>query len=151
MNNWKKTEKPCSEADIAYVEQQLGIRFPRSFREMMIDYHGAYAREKDVFDTADEKGKAFNNFVTFFSNDRYSYILRVMDNISDRLPGNAVPFARDPGGNYLCFRYSDSSNEPEVWYWDHELAFEDPTTSLTFVAHTFEAFLDSLYEWVDEE
>lgn len=66
--------------------------------------------------------------------------------VVDRLPSNVIPFAETPGGDLICFDYSNDDTNPIVVYWDHELGFEDTEKSTCFVATTFEAFIESLYE-----
>jgi hypothetical protein len=62
--------------------------------------------------------------------------------IEDRLTSMQFPFASLPGGDFLCFDYSQGER-PSVVLWLHELSGED-SPMFEPVANTFSEFLASL-------
>ncbi|CAO1295871.1 unnamed protein product [Diamesa hyperborea] len=66
-------------------------------------------------------------------------------------PNNIVPFSLDGGGNLICFDYRKniSTNEPEIVVWHHEGAGTEG--ELSFVANSFDEFLDMLHDNRTEE
>ena len=60
-------------------------------------------------------------------------------------PKNIVPFARDGGGNFVCFDYRSNpkTNNPPIVYWNHEA---DIGKDVSFIAKNFDEFISMLKE-----
>ncbi|WP_338390700.1 SMI1/KNR4 family protein [Bacillus atrophaeus] len=63
-----------------------------------------------------------------------------------RLVDKIIPFATDAGGNLFCFDYRMSSQEPVIVFWDHEIAYEDKESSISYVCDSFTELINKLYE-----
>ena len=119
---WKRCRDPVSESEIAAVEQQLGIRFPASYKEAVLACHGGSPRRRK-FDVPDQEIGFFTTglgmLLTFNEDDAES----VMDThrmLADRMPAGIIPFAIEGGGDYMAFDYRTADREPAVVYWSHE-------------------------------
>lgn len=74
----------------------------------------------------------------------------VWSQIEDRLNEYLIPFAVLFAGDFLCFDYKESPDNPKVVLWNHDLSGErKPHTE--FVANDLNAFLQMLYYKSDEE
>jgi cell wall assembly regulator SMI1 len=159
MNSiWKDVEELNADDSISQVEKEMGIVFPHLFVETVKKYNGGRPLN-NVFDTEKTKERVFSNFLTFNLSENNSIISIYREN-AERFPSKVVPFATDPGGNYICFDYRKSSN-PEVIFWNHEENFvvsdddtmeypevdtEDKLHDIEFVAPDFFEFLYILYQ-----
>jgi hypothetical protein len=76
---------------------------------------------------------------------------------TDYLPNHIVPFGYSANGDYICFdyRHDPTTTEPHVvlMYHDDYVADKEGNTKMVvnFVAPNFEAFVDLLYEYIDED
>jgi cell wall assembly regulator SMI1 len=65
-----------------------------------------------------------------------------------------IAFGGTDGGDYVCFdyRHDPATDEPKIVLMFHD-AYDDVTNKMLIcpVADSFEAFMDSLYEYKDEE
>ncbi|UOY92403.1 SMI1/KNR4 family protein [Ectobacillus sp. JY-23] len=146
--NWRRVrEKKITDEMIQKVEGYFNIDFPREFVECIKKYDGGRPNPR-VFCIAEQGKNIFHNLLTFDLDDNHS-IIQVYEDICDRLPQHVYPFARDPFGNFICFFYKSIENQPNIVFWDHEKAAEDPQNSIFVVSDSFSALLNSLEE--DEE
>ncbi|MFC4620420.1 SMI1/KNR4 family protein [Camelliibacillus cellulosilyticus] len=147
---WKCREKfKLKESDIKRIEVNWGIEFPNDFKEVVVKYHGCRP-EQDVF-RMNDKEETFNFLLSFSKEDEYNYILSTYEGVKDRLIDKVYPFANDPGGNLFCFDYRKSDMNPQIVFWDHEVAFEDPEKAITYLCDSFTELLLNLHEYEDEE
>lgn len=144
---WHNTEGKLTNQEINEVEEQLNIRFPKDYLEVVSNNDGGYPNV-NVFKL--NNGEEMLNNLISFKTSSYSNILETLEAVSDRLPKKVIPFGEDPGGNLICFDYR-SSDEPTVVFWDHEIAgageFEK---AISFVSDSFTDFLNMLHEPIDE-
>ncbi|RFZ90984.1 SMI1/KNR4 family protein [Mucilaginibacter conchicola] len=160
---WKHA-KPLKDVNtITQVEQELGVKFPVAFTEI-IKEHNNGSPKSDTFDTEKRTGKAFGELLNFNLTEKYN-ILYEYSLIKDKLPPNVIPFAGDAGGNYLCFDYRRSADAPTIIRWDHEQQFEIIEDELVvpdhdqeyqyyacdFVANNWKELLEKLYTEDDDE
>lgn len=135
---WSFSKKPITTEDINRVEDFFQVKFPARFRKISLDNHGARPRP-NCFNTDYREGGRIKSFLPLVRSCPGS-IYEVMEWIGDRLPRGMIPFAGDEGGNYLCFYYFQTEDDPVIVLWNHEKRFEYETVSSNFVE-----FLDSLY------
>ena len=62
-----------------------------------------------------------------------------------------MPFARDAGGNYICFDYRDNASSPRIVFWEHEKAFLSTDDSVVKISDSFSHFMNSLQVFEDDE
>lgn len=140
--NWLFKKEEVTKEDIIKVEEKLDLKFPKSFNECVVNNNGAQP-EKNIFDLNNEKGKIFGSLLDFDLNADEN-IVSIYKDLKNRIPNKIVPFADDPSGNYICFDYR-KKDEPEIVFWDHELAEENPKKSISYIADNFEEFINKLY------
>lgn len=141
-NRWREAEP----SEIEKVESFFGVKFPKEYIQCVIVNHGEVP-DWDTFDFEGHSEACFGELLSF-NPEQSNYILKVYDILKDRLPDRVIPFANDPGGNYICFDYRNKFN-PTVVYWDHELAFLKKENFIVFICDTFQELLDKLYEYED--
>ncbi|MBV9070687.1 MAG: SMI1/KNR4 family protein [Acidobacteria bacterium] len=127
-----------SESEIAAVEQQLGIRFPASYKEAVLACHGG-SPLRGTFDVPDEEigliTTGLGMLLTFNEDDAES-VVDTHRVLADRLPASVIPFAIEGGSDYIAFDYR-SGNEPAVVYWSHE---KEAADAITRLARNFDEF-----------
>ncbi|GAB6427705.1 SMI1/KNR4 family protein [Bacillus luti] len=140
-------KKGITDADIQRVEQYFDIKFPTDFIECVKNYDSGYPRPK-IFDVPGQDENVFSKLLTFDLESRNS-IIKVYDDIKDRLANKVYPFGKDSFGNHLCFDYRSNTESPTIVFWDHE--GEEIEGSIYPVCSTFQELLNSLREFEDEE
>ncbi|MCY9419390.1 SMI1/KNR4 family protein, partial [Bacillus inaquosorum] len=90
--------------------------------------------------------ESINNLLSIGDPTRPIDLLSTIDNVKDRLVDKIIPFATDAGGNLFCFDYRMSSQEPVIVFWDHEIAYEDKESSISYVCDSFTELINKLYE-----
>jgi len=144
---WKHDKPGADERSIASLEQRLGVRFPESYRSLVSERQGGSPRDACFAFTHPRLGAVetcVGRMLTIDEEAGYS-ISRALANLDvDRqLPDGLIPFASEPGGDFVCFDYRSASKtqDPSVVYWSHERDKEDSVSAL---APSFDAFLDML-------
>ncbi|MCY8946181.1 SMI1/KNR4 family protein [Bacillus atrophaeus] len=87
--------------------------------------------------------ESINNLLSIGDPSRPIDLLSTIDNVKDRLVDKIIPFATDAGGNLFCFDYRMSS-QPVIVFWDHEIAYEDKESSISYVCYSFTDLMDKL-------
>lgn len=141
---WDFYDQALDINQIYVVEKYLGCRFPEDYVSVVKKYSGGHPN-LDCFDFYDHEESVFN-YLLSFNSERSIYILKVYEDVKDRLQKNLVPIANDPFGNLICFDYSKNSKEPAVVFWDHEIAYEDRNQATSFICNTFTELLNKLYQ-----
>lgn len=139
---WKTRREEVSRDVIAEVERIFGVRFPEDYIECAKKYHGGYPN-RDFF-PLDEKNNATFNRLLNFNKDNSSYIVKVFQDIRDRLVDHVYPFASDDFGNFICFDYRKNKENPTIAFWDHEDAFLNKETGVSYICDSFNEFLAKL-------
>ena len=154
MNSiWKDVDQLNAKESISQVEKEMGVVFPLLFIETVRKYNGGRPLN-NVFDTEKTAEHVFSNLLTFNTSENNSILAVYRDNV-ERLPQGVIPFATDPGGNYICFDYRKSSN-PEVVFWNHEENFvvsdngvmEDLEVTSEAEMHDIEFVAPDLFEYL---
>lgn len=144
---WKYVNEPLTNQEISQVEENLDIKFPKDYLEIVMNNDGGYPSPNDFL--LNNRLEMFNNLISFKISDS-SNILETMEAVSDRLIEGIIPFGDDPGGNLICFDYRSSDN-PTVVFWDHEIAGSgELEKAISFICDNFTDFLDMLYEAPEE-
>ncbi len=155
--NWLYEKKLKNPQSISEVETIFGIKFPQDYKKIVLE-HNAATPSPNTIDTKRETGKAFGEILNF-NLDAKENIISLYEELKSKIPNNVFPIAIDPGGNFLCFDYRESEDNPKVLRWDHEQKFvienreiiiedhdRDPDYyHLDFVAHSFTELLLNLY------
>jgi len=143
--SWRDTQSRITTDQISMVEKQIGILFPKDYTECAILHHGGRPTPQDFQftsnDTAETLETCLGALLTF--NPKSDYILEVFESLSrEHSLKKIVPFATDGGGDYMCFDYRTTKENPPVVYWEHEAY--PPEKAISYLAPTFTDFLKML-------
>jgi hypothetical protein len=129
--NWKYV-KPLSKTEaIEEFEKRYNVLLPVDLKQCIKAYNGGRP-DKDTFDTDKSKECVFKTLLSFNEHD--------MENIYTYFPiiyaeqRSLIPFASDPGGNFLCVK------DNKIVLYLHE------TGGMENVASSFTDFLNKLYD-----
>ncbi|AEP91637.1 hypothetical protein NRS6084_04178 [Bacillus subtilis] len=144
---WRKrrTFQEATNSQIEEVEEKLKIKFPTDYKEFIKDHNGCSPIDKKVVLFQDSR-ESINNLLSIGDPTRPIDLLSTIDNVKDRLVDKIIPFATDAGGNLFCFDYRMSAQEPVIVFWDHEIAYEDKESSISYVCDSFTELINKLYE-----
>ncbi|MBW9154791.1 SMI1/KNR4 family protein [Clostridium estertheticum] len=120
----------------------FGIEFPRDYVECIMKNDGGYPRPNRFNLNGNEE--VFNNLLSFDEEDS-SNIMEAYNDVKDRLIRKVIPFAEDPFGNLICFDYRDSE-QPIIVFWEHEKAFNDKESAMSYLCDSFTDLLSMLHE-----
>lgn len=133
------TPHPIDPRQVEPIERSWGVRLPELYKRLVCQYQGM-APEPCVFEVGGTED-VFSDLLTISSLEgRESYSVgRVYEILEPHVPKGLYPFGRTPGGEYLCFDYRHSPDEPGIVLVTVE-------TSLLPIASSFQAFLDGLHD-----
>lgn len=105
---------PVPSGELKQLEHQLGIAFPKAYKEVASQYQGMTPHPA-VFNVG-RGTNAVNVLLTIIEDTQWrTYsIMRAYEAVKPHVPSGVYPFASTPGGEYLCFDYRESSEQPKV-------------------------------------
>ena len=148
--------------DIKAFERKYNICLPESYKEYMIEYNGG-SFEEDQFSFTNKKGQEDGRTILFKS---FGLKVKGRERIEDAQFVSKPDYYGIPGligigstaeGDTLCFDYREDPKgcEPKVVLLVHDEYEDEPdgTTHMLIepIADSFDAFLDMLYEYKDDE
>lgn len=146
--NFIKQGKRTSPAAIDAVEKQLGLEFPKDFRDFLLQSNGGRLEDNE-FDVP-RIGTGAGGIVEFFGirpGHRIEDLSSEFTRMEARVPKGFVPVADAEGGNVICI-CAKGRDSGAVFYWDHELEPSEgkkPTRRNLFkVADNFSQFWEML-------
>lgn len=129
---------PVEEKFIEKAEEELGVKFPLSFRHKMMRLNGGgvevstdYFELHPFYDTSDKKRikRTCNSIVHETKTAREHY----------RLPTNLIVIGNNGGGDVLVYKIEENGIiDPKVYWLDHE------TEELVFAANDFSELNESV-------
>jgi SMI1 / KNR4 family (SUKH-1) len=138
---------PLTDARIAKLERELGIKLPDGYRSFLSRYNGGHPKPA-FFPIQGLDNNPFGSIHYFFGVDRLMQSNHIDWNYrtyAGRIPRELLPIAGDEGGNIICLSLRES-NKDAVYYWDHDDEHSPPTyRNLYLIAQTFDRFLDSIH------
>ena len=128
---WKYVKKLEDINELKNFEFENGCQIPSYLRKCIINYNGGRP-ERKVFDTAVSKGRMIKKLLSL----NYGDVENIWDayKCMQQEDRDLIPFANDPGGNFICF----NKDSGEIYLWLHE------TDTVEYVAESFEDFLGKL-------
>ena len=139
MEGFEPSTSVPTSRQIEGAEALLGVRFPDSYRALLLEFNGAYGgAEFPLLDR--ERGGSIGVWLSLLPWDTESVWSTLSAWGEHGLPHQLIPFGEDGGGNYVCLDYRHS-DVPPVVFWHHELEAEE---GIFPVAATFEDFLGIL-------
>lgn len=130
---------PAISQDFEQLESHWGIRLPEDYKSIAATYQGM-SPEPGVFNVG--KGASVFNVLLTVVEDSERPVYSVMsayEVVQPHVPEGIYPFAETPGGEYLCFDYRGSPDQPKVVLVTVEM-FIYP------VANSFTEFLANLHD-----
>ncbi len=137
---WRNYKKIKDNKMIENVERYFRVLLPKDYIKIVKNFDGGRTN-KNLF-KIDNSEEVFGNMLTLYE-CKYTNIITNYEYVKDRLIDGIIPFADDPGGNLICFRYIDKKLK-DIVFWDHEI--EEPEKNYKHICNTFTEFLDMLYE-----
>ena len=142
--------------DIGKFEKKYSICFPNTYRVFLSQYGGGRFIEEN-FDFINSRGQLDERDAAFFC---FSELYHENKHLQDPLyygVKNLIGFASTAEGDTVCFDYRDNPKtcEPKIVVLVHDEYETDPDgyehMKVEPVAESFDAFLDMLYEFQDDE
>lgn len=141
MLNWKYGSKILKD-DIIVLEKELGIKYPKEYAELVLNFDEA-SPTLDCWDILDgEKEKVFDHLISLSSENINNVFNTYMILKNEFGISSLIPFAVDPFGNYICFLNTNM----KVYYYDCD-NFDNQNYIGEYVADSFGEFICSLYEY----
>lgn len=132
IQKWTDADKaptPVAADDLAAAERRLGVAFPYSYRDALLQF-GAASASLDLLDIVAERGLASGDVQDFMTEDEIVAATETWRQLG--LPRDCIAFARDSGGDLYCFRRGGDA----VWVWEIE------ARGLEKVAPSFAAWIE---------
>ena len=147
-----RMDPPASEEEIEILQNYVGHPLPELYKEICRNFNGGLPKLRffeDVDGEVDEIGFFFR---VANKSEKDSHIWGVIENFSDELAKDCLPFARDRGGSIFYLKWVN--DKVQVWrlfYGELAYEFSDYNGERCLYYHllineSFDAFLESLYE-----
>ena len=174
LREMRRQGRKLSIEDVKILENDLNVKLPESYIRFLLQYNGGRPTP-DCYPIEGTEVGCIGNFggIHFFywidgPEDATEKIKRCYDIKSScevynrRMPPNLLPIACDDGDNQICLSlYGNDAGW--IWYWDHEqekippdwnydLPSHVPDYSNCYkIAESFQAFIDGLFDFPEEE
>ena len=132
---WRFEKAPATDRVLEQIEKHLFITLPSSYKNLVKVHNGGRPRP-NVVRINDGTERVIKTLLTVHPTK--GGIRDVYDWLKDQLPEKCIPFASDPFGNYFCFHYAKSTDEPTIIFWNHEQ--KRPEVLATSFQHFLEKF-----------
>ena len=142
------SQKPITERDIADLEEQTGLRLPKTYRGFLLKQNGG-TPEPSGFETKD--GKVESLVATFLplAPSLENNLLEEIEGITlaGQIPGNLIPIATTPAANRVVLSVKGADRgKVYYWAWDEEDDNNEPSYSfMRLISDSFTEFLESLH------
>lgn len=151
--NWDSYWGSCDRSVVDTFERKIGRNFPELYKQLVSRYNGAFSIGRDSYRffsnlTKSEEVYGLGILLAFGCSDSETDSMQwSWANRPEFFPEGLVPFARDGGGNLICFDYrkNPENDNPPIVVWHHE-GRPRWGEDVSFVSNCFGDFLDSLFE-----
>jgi hypothetical protein len=131
--------RPVHPHELEQLERRWGVELPEEYRRI-VSQHQGMTPEPGVFRLGDGNDVLSVLLPITVDEEKKPYsLLRAHDRLAPHVPSGIFPFARTPGGEFVCFDYRDSPRRPKVVHVSVELL-------ITPIADSFSELLDALHE-----
>jgi hypothetical protein len=155
-------ESKYGKGDIYLIQKQeekIGFKFPQSYINLILQYDGCEIQNHvRIFDfDSNFIGRidsyklsyfyAFNNNANSWQKIDYCWQKIIEFDEDEPFPKNVIPFASNAVREKICFdyRHDPKTDNPKIVVW-HAEEESGSSSELSFVATSFDEFLDMLYE-----
>jgi hypothetical protein len=151
--NWFDPGQAISASLVHEAEKTLGLKFPPDYVELITRHNDASNPKESSFHLVTSEGRRVgSNFGALISLQRRAQteggagpdLYGAIRLLGDQLPERIVPFALTGHGDFICFDYTSSTDQPTVVYFSHEEAFTEH--AIVPLASSLSDFLDLLHE-----
>lgn len=142
---WRWPVGSATDQDIAVVEKRLGVSLPIDYVICAKLNQGAHP-DRECYDFPGHKQAVFGHLLAITKVATTPTVVGTYERVRDRLLPLVFPFAQDPFGNLICFKYKNHTDEPEIAFWNHELAKSNPIQATIVVRRNFTELIESLYD-----
>ena len=146
-------EGPVDISIIEKFEKQIGYSLPVSYKELLSKHNALYPEEGSFDFVFKEKSNTHSFVFLGYGDEVESYEQISRSQQTEYCYEHIVVFGETPNGDYICFDYraDPTTNNPPVVVMLHDYPDENDMMMVCPVADNFEAFIDSLYKWEDDE
>jgi hypothetical protein len=136
----------ATDQEIQQLERRVGALLPADYREFLRTTNGMARLRRYMFSFVERKLPTSGAVQALFTLAPHPYynLEQKLETFVRRYPPETMPIGTDPGGNLLCIVVT-GPKRGEVWFWDHEQADGRGWEGMSFVARTFDSFLEALY------
>lgn len=136
----------ATEEEVKQLERRIGAALPADYREFLKTTNGMVRLRRYMFSFVEGKSPTSGVVQALFTLAPHPHynLGQKLDVFAGQYPPETMPIATDPGGNLLCIVVA-GPKRGEVWFWDHEEAGGRGFKGMSFVAKTFDSFLEALY------
>lgn len=146
-------ERSVGPEAIELFERVLGRKFPKEYRNFLLEYNGGSIVPNCFNFINGEQGSLIHFFYKINSKNNYNDLLSGTRLFGQRIPPDFIPIASDPFGNQICIAIG-GPEYGKIYFWDHEFEVDDgyqaTIDNMKLIAHNFSGFLDSLYAPPDD-
>lgn len=130
---------PATTREIEQLEHRLGVAFPTTYKAVVAQHQGMTPLPSGF--KVGRGTNIVNVFLTVVEDNRWwTYsVTSAHQVVKPHVPKGVVPFASTPGGEYLCFDYRVSPEQPKVVLVTVEM-------DIYPVANSFSEFMDHLHD-----
>lgn len=146
-----------SKSAIEGFEKEIGFCFPQEYK-ILISNHNGLSTVQDSFDFTNQFGETEEGGIRFYGYGGWP-VESIEDSQDFDIYGHdgIVSFGRRGNGDHICFdyRHDPKTCEPRIVLMLHDEYTEDTEGNakhlLIDIAPNFEAFIDMLYKYEDDE
>lgn len=142
---FSETSPAVNKADIAQIEESLGIVFPGDFILHYLQYNGGYP-EADTYNCLNGETTTVNTFYSLkyegFGKIEDTYVNLVLS--EKYLPTGIVIFATDDGGNFFCLSVRENDYGKVYYFNNDHFDKTNPETAMTLLENGFTDFIAHL-------
>lgn len=148
------TEKypPLSTKDINKLILDLKVKLPKSYLEILSFADKLRIKDNCILYKSDSMDDYEVSAIYFISckniDSDESDVVDLHNNPPEFFPEGLIAFGEDGGGNYICFDYRTSNDDPKIVIWEHDA---EQGNDISFVADNFEEFILNLISYEESE
>lgn len=142
--NYHKANPPLRK-NYKKLLKDFPFSLPKRYLNVLEDHDGG--RVDYDFNYYDENfGEKIDDGIgVIFGLSHKNNLIEEYKTLPDFFPKKLVPFAKNGGGDFVCFDYRESpeTNDPPVVFWSHDA---ENGKDVSFISENFVDFLSALYE-----
>ncbi|KFA92501.1 SMI1/KNR4 family protein [Archangium violaceum] len=131
--------RPVHPHELELLERQWGVTLPAEYK-LIVSRHQGMTPEPGTFKLAEGNDVLSVLLTITVDPEKQPYsVMRVHEILKPLVPPGLFPFAKTPGGEFVCFDYRETPYLPRIAHVSVELL-------ITPIADSFSAFLEALHD-----